>query len=227
MNILWYSHANVVRGITLADTSFSGKGANAAIERLAVELGVPVENIHSAKQVHGVGVATPDTWHRGIEADALIEHRPGYVVGVTVADCCAILIAHNTLPIVAAVHSGWRGTARNIIGNTIQALVRTYSIHAEHLSAHLSACACARCYEVGADVRNLLPDYCTESALRADKWYFDNRRAIEAQLRNSGVEAITIASECTIENAQYHSHRRDAARAGRCFGFVGVTTPGE
>src|SRR5262249_37651180 len=49
------------------------------------------------------------------ESDGLVTDRPGLLLSVLIADCMPVLIADISGRVVAAVHAGWRGTAKRII----------------------------------------------------------------------------------------------------------------
>lgn len=228
----------VVSGTTLVDTSALpwpgasfgvAASANADhVERsfglLAQTLQVPRESIRSVRQVHGITIQPFANSTDDAEGDALIASRPGEIVGVKIADCCAILIHDPVKRIVAAVHSGWRGTAAGILPATLERLVSDHHCIPEELRLYLSACASGARYEVGEDVAALLPAYCSPLTNRPGKWLFDNHAALADQARSRGVLHTNISLEgaCTIVDARFHSYRRDKERSGRCFAFIGL-----
>ena len=64
------------------------------------------------RQVHGQQLLTlaADTPH-GQPADGALALQAGLACVVMVADCLPILLAHERVPAVAALHAGWRGLA--------------------------------------------------------------------------------------------------------------------
>ncbi|MFN5377979.1 MAG: laccase domain-containing protein, partial [Ignavibacteria bacterium] len=144
----------VIAGVTRVDTSMlPWPGASFGItpsadaghversyEMLAETLGVQRNNIVTAQQVHGKTVV--DVAARvSAAADSLVTAAQGVVVGVKLADCCGILLHDPTHRVVAAVHSGWRGTAQNIVAATIEHMQGAYGTNPASLRAHMSACA--------------------------------------------------------------------------------------
>ena len=85
---------------------------------------------HRVKQVHGNRVLTPQEIStipkRGDttfpDADGMITDNQNQGVWVASADCNPVLIGDRTTGKVAAVHAGWRGTARRIVVNAIARL---------------------------------------------------------------------------------------------------------
>ena len=236
-----FSDPELISGMTLVDThelqwpgaTFSISQASEApdvarsYELLASALGVARRHIATVHQVHGAEVVCiddPDSiaMNQERQADALITSCRGVVLGVKLADCCGVLLHDPVREVVAAIHSGWRGTAANITAHAITLLAGRYGCMASDLQAWLSPCASGRVYEVGADVHEVLGRYCRP---RADgKWLFDNHRAIVDQLVSSGVlqRRISVDEMCTITDLRYHSYRRDRGRSGRMLAFIGM-----
>jgi YfiH family protein len=231
----------LISGMTLIDerdlswpgASFSvSESAEAAhVERsyelLAAALHVPRKNIVTVHQVHGPEVVCVDDAEssdavRMGKADALITSSRGIVLGVKLADCCGVLVHDPVRQVIAAIHSGWRGTAASITVRTLEQVTTRFGSEPEELIAWLSPCASGSIYEVGRDVYALMGGYC--EPLAEGKWLFDNHRAIVDQLLSVGLlrHNITIDDACTISDARFHSFRRDRGRSGRMLAFIGM-----
>jgi polyphenol oxidase len=169
----------------------------------------------TAHQVHGTTVITHipgwTGWLRGDAADGHIAPTRGTGLAVTVADCVPVFLAHPS-GTVAAIHSGWRGTAAGILGVALTRLG-----HSTHdVRVYLGPAICGKCYEVSPDVYHQLtaktPDRPTVVDLRA---------LLAAQARAAGVRATEIitSERCTrCDNDVYYSHR--AGDAGRQVGAI-------
>ncbi len=234
-----YNDERLVSGITQVDIStlewpgysFSISPASSpdlvehSYQALARELGVDRNDILTVNQVHGTNVVIVDGRTQQ-KADALITSSPGAIIGVKLADCCGVLMYDAENAVVAAVHSGWRGTAGNIVGTTINTLIASFRTKTSDLQVWLSPCASGTHYEVGEDVYQVLTSYCTPQGSR---WLFDNHRAIGDQCVAAGVnpENIVIHSACTITDSRWHSYRRDGERSGRMLAFIGLRSAPE
>ena len=97
---------------------------------------------------------------RDLEADGLISDLPGDVIGVKIADCLGILIYDPRQRVIAAVHSGWRGTHQNIVGEAVRTLCEGWGSTPGDLWVGLSPSASGRNYEVGTDVHDVLAPWC-------------------------------------------------------------------
>lgn len=187
---------------------------------LARELDVDRERIVTVHQVHGTEILVADSRTQA-QADALITTTPGLIVGVKLADCCGVLMYDASVGVVAAIHSGWRGTAGNIVGKTIEILTSRFKTKTSDIRVWLSPCASGSHYEVGEDVFQVLAKHCTPLG---SKWLFDNHQAIRDQCFSAGIgeQNIDVRSECTITDEQWHSYRRDGERSGRMLAFIGL-----
>ena len=233
-----FPDADITSGTTLVDTadlpwpgtSFGitpcagADHVEASFALLAQALNVERSAIRSLHQVHGSAVRTFAESSQLCEGDALISDRPGEVIGVKIADCCAILIHDPVHRVVAAVHSGWRGTAQHVLTATMERLSQEWGSRAEDCSLYLSACASGAVYEVGRDVYDQLSPFCTPLDHSNDKWLFDNHAALLHEAEGLGVrrQSIIVEEACTITDARFHSYRRDRERSGRCFAFLGL-----
>src|SRR6185436_2382897 len=105
-------------------------------------------------QVHGNRVVVHDSgwdgWLRTGDADGHVAMHRGIALAVTVADCVPVFLAHPS-GAIAALHSGWRGTASRIVERGIMDLAHR-GVPAAELRLHLGPAICGRCYEVSADV---------------------------------------------------------------------------
>jgi YfiH family protein len=172
--------------------------------------------ITTVRQIHSDIVA--EAGDGVAEADGLVTQQPGVVVGVRTADCVPILLVDARRRSVAAVHAGWRGTARSIAAVAVQELISRYGTHPEDLSAAIGPAIGACCYEVGPDVIGQFQKWTPATNGRLDLPAIN-----ELQLREAGVQNVWRAGVCTFcEANDYFSFRRDYKEAGRMGSFIGV-----
>lgn len=191
--------------------------------RLAVRLGFQPERLATQMQVHGDTIGMVKEGYSPCQSDALIAAEPGWLLGVSVADCIPVLMYDAGREVIAGVHSGWRGTARNISGATIARLEKEFGTRPEDLFIYAGASAGQCCYEVGEDVASAFNPHHSR-VLGQGKYLFDNKGAVLEQLLEAGVPSAQIELDvrCTICDPALHSYRRDGARSGRMFGVIGL-----
>ena len=157
------------------------------------------------------------------DGDGLVTDRPGHGALVWTADCVPVLIAGAD--VVAAVHSGWRGSAADVVGAAVGVLEKTFGAAPRTLHAALGPSVCGRCYRVGPEV----PAAHGAFGLDEDRWrdgdhgdHVDLRGFLSARLEALGVpaEQIETVGGCTVESADLASYRRDGEAAGRQWAMV-------
>jgi len=204
------------------------KGAEARDEtrervRAALE---PAGRLQLLKQVHGVAVVAAP-FDESPEADAATAVEPGILLGIETADCLPVLLIDPELRFVAAVHAGWRGTARGIVRAAVEALGAMGS-RPDSLVAGLGPGIGPCCYEVGEELRDAFGPL-ADSVFRhgpRGRPHLDVRAANVRQLLDAGLreERVHHVYDCTACTADlYHSYRRDGPGAGRMISFVGFS----
>jgi hypothetical protein len=208
--------------------------------RLTEAAGLAGVDLPLFRQVHGakvLEVGAPES-HGGVrEADAFVSFRDSgaTVVGVRTADCLAILLADRAGAAVAAVHAGWRGTARGVARAAVAKLTAG-GVSPGELVAALGPAAGGCCYEVGDEVVAALAEAGRVNPREISRrgpggtLRLDLVAANRVQLEQEGIPAasIDVSGHCTICSGLFHSFRRDGESAGRmmaCIGFRGLRSP--
>ena len=170
--------------------------------------------IHSdiVRQVTKADAAGID--HRAYpQCDALITNDPGTALLVFTADCTPILFHDPVTGAVGAAHAGWRGTAQDIGGKTVEAMVKAYGCRPENIRAAIGPNIAQCCFQTDRDVPDamvaLLGDQALPHIRQQGEKYYVNLKGINAQLlRNRGVTHIEIAPQCTACDPKlFWSHR--------------------
>jgi YfiH family protein len=68
------------------------------------------------------------------------------------ADCVPILLFDKQSKVIAAVHSGWRGTVARILALTLQEMRSVYGTKGENIVAAIGPSVSQDSYEVGSEV---------------------------------------------------------------------------
>jgi len=156
------------------------------------------------------------------DADAVFSLRAGELVAVRTADCVPILIAGPG--VVAAVHAGWRGTAKGIALRAVESICNAASCNPDQLTAAIGPCISKRAYEVGEEVVQGIAQQVEASRFvhRVDaKIYVDLKAANGAILEKAGLLEVDILPHCTHSEPAFFSHRRDGPLTGRMASVIG------
>jgi len=158
-------------------------------------------SLRLAEQVHGNGVATIDAGSaaKTKEVDGLITADSKIVLGICVADCCAIFLVDPIRRVIGLVHSGKKGTEQNIIGLAVRKLRTDFQSEPKDLIAVLSPCIRPPYYEV------------------------DFAQSIKAQLRAESVNEIHDNGENTgADLTRFYSYRMEKGRTGRMLAYLAL-----
>jgi polyphenol oxidase len=112
---------------------------------------VALRQIHS-DIVHVIGSADVPQGDQSLQGDALITREPGVLLTIQIADCIPILLADTRQRAVAAIHSGWRGTAQRIAEKTLGRMQMEFGTRPQDVVAALGPGIGGCCYEVGHEV---------------------------------------------------------------------------
>ncbi|MGA7855348.1 MAG: peptidoglycan editing factor PgeF [Candidatus Acidiferrales bacterium] len=112
---------------------------------------VGLRQIHS-DIIHVVGAADIPQGDQAPKGDALITSEPGVLLVVQTADCFPILLADTKHRAVAAIHSGWRGTAQRIAEKTLGRMQMEFGTRPQDVVAAIGPGIGGCCYEVGHEV---------------------------------------------------------------------------
>lgn len=198
------------------------------LEALSNHFQLEKNSIIIGKQTHGDRVVIVHHQNKNElfeNIDAFITCEKGICIAVKTADCTPVLLFDPIKNVIAAIHSGWKGTVQNIVGQTVGQMVSYFGVEPQNLIAAIGPCIGQLNYEVGEEVAiqfKLLfpnePDLLKPLPDNGSKWLLNVRLAIVDQLIESGVhpELIDCSTECTFENvADFHSARREGAGTGR------------
>jgi YfiH family protein len=160
--------------------------------RVARAAGLPLERLALAEQVHGTTVvrARPGTLP---VADALWTDAQDAWIGIRTADCVPVLLSSEDGARVAAVHSGWRGTAARIAGAAVATLARE-GVRPQALRAAIERSIGPCCYEVSEDLAGRFADAFGAEVVRRNgpRPHLDLRLAVRRTLVQAGVPETHI-----------------------------------
>ncbi|MBL6989239.1 MAG: peptidoglycan editing factor PgeF [Bacteriovoracaceae bacterium] len=182
------------------------------VELFMAQNGHLFESIHIASQVHDNKVfvvgqkGVPDDF----KEDALVTNQKNIAIVVRTADCLPILLYEARKKIIAVIHSGWRGTKKDIVTNTIVKMQDAFNAKAQDMIALLGPSIGSCCYQVGDEVACNFKEVKGAITIKGSSKYLDLSVVVKNSLHNNGVLQIEKIESCTCCNPdQYFSYRRD------------------
>ncbi len=176
-------------------------------------------------QVHGVLVrrvsendlCLPPLKQVPEDCDGLCTDRPGLPLCVFSADCVPVLLCTADGRAAAALHCGWKGTVKDMIGSGVAAL-RALGAAPEELCAAIGPAISVCCFETGPEVpeaggkmlgADAAGTYHDEEGVPG-KSMVDLKEVNRRRLLQLGVpaERIDVSEDCTMCGGErYWSHR--------------------
>ncbi len=194
-------------------------------ELLSEAIGIKQKQVVCSNQVHGDAVLIAERGGTYNAYDALITNRAGVFLAVSVADCTPILIYDAVHQAIAAVHAGWRGTAKSVLYKTLLKMNEVFGTKGKDCFAFIGACICGEHYEVGAEVAAHFPTEVKQYDASRGKFLLDLKAANQLQLEAFGVPTahIEVSPHCTYEeHDRFFSFRRSKGKTGRMFALIGL-----
>ncbi len=189
---------------------------NVKENRLAIKEYLSLNALVSAQQVHGDMVYVVDSKPKDdirVDGyDALVTDLPRVGLMIGHADCQPILLYDRARSVIAAIHSGWRGSVVNIAKVTLSVMQQQFQTNPGDCVAGVGPSLGPCCSEF-VNFRNELPQAFQQFQVKEN--YFDFWQITKNQLVECGVEekSIHIAGICTSCSPNFFSYRR-ACRQG-------------
>ncbi|MBA4336911.1 hypothetical protein C0416_04035 [bacterium] len=186
-------------------------------KKLAKFLSTSEENIIILEQIHEDKIFYADKPASGEIAghDAAITDKKGIFLLVQIADCQAVSIKDTKLNVIANIHNGWRGSAKNIVGKTIREMAKKFGSNPADLHVTISP-SLGPCCSKFSDPHNELPEHLHKYILKNN--HVDFWKATFDQCLSEGVlrRNINTNGTCTVcSSDKYFSYRADKGDTGR------------
>ncbi len=192
---------------------------------LCGHLGIDDSRLIVPRQTHSVNIETVDGTQGKLPdgVDGLVTATPGVALGINTADCVAVLMADEEAGVIAAVHSGWRGTAGGISTKCLGRMM-ILGARPERIRVWMGPLICCDCFEVGEGVAAHFDRY--PGAVRRSpglKPHVDLGSAIRYNLIEAGVkgENIALPTACSYcSHDRFFSARRLGIASGRTLSVI-------
>lgn len=192
--------------------------------------------LYSGYQVHGNNVEIINSLNQGKETyfgryigdtDGLITNLKEVALITRYADCSPIILFDPINRVQANIHSGWRGTLKEISKVGIESIINNYKSNIDDIIAIIGPTIGKDDFEVDIDVKTMFEEKFTFnkdiiSKKNNKKYLIDLTETNKRILLHSGIKETNIISIdlSTYSNPSLHSYRRDKEE----FGLMGLIT---
>lgn len=188
-----------------------------------------VDDIIYLKQVHSDKILSYEKNKKSIkdeEGDAIITNEKNVIIGVFTADCVPIILVDEEKEVIAAIHSGWRGTFASITLKTIKKMKEDFNVDAANIKAYIGPHIRKCCYEVSEELKL---NFIENKRTIHEKDLFNGRNLnleaciledlISSGVKDYNINSINLCTYCT-DNIKLHSYRKSQGSYGRMFSFI-------
>ena len=138
--------------------------------------------------------------------DGIFSNNKNYSLKVKTADCLPIFFIHKNDKIFGAMHAGWKGLKNDIIADSAK-LLKNYVKDLSEMIVFIGPSISQKNYEVKND---FIDYFGNEFIENVDNKLFCNLKDIaKSQLNKIGITKVIDSNQCTYENENYHSFRRN------------------
>lgn len=197
-----------------------------------------IDNVVSAKQVHGVNIkiVTAEDAGRGAvsydtalpDTDGLITNVPGLLLATFYADCVPIFILDPVQKVIASVHAGWKGTVGRIGALAVKKMTESFGSNPKDCLVGIGPSIGPCCYEVDEPVisrfrkefdwRDQILEFTSSDRAKLNLWQANRNIMIEAGIMADNVELSNICTCCNTD--KLFSYRGENGTTGRMGAFI-------
>ncbi len=152
-----------------------------------------------------------------IKADAVITNQVKLPIAVLTADCVPILLYDNKKQMIAAIHAGWKGAFKGIIGKVINFMLKK-GCKPNDIIAVVGPCIGKESYRVKSDFKKKFINKNKKNQIffkhKKDIIYFDLPNYVKSQLKLNKIRNIDMKNKDTFQRKNNYFSARWALKAG-------------
>ena len=141
-------------------------------------------------------------------ADAIITDMKDVFLVIQVADCQSVMLYDPDKKIIANIHSGWRGSVLNIIGQCLYKMILEFECRPENILAGISPSLGPCCSEF-INYRNEIPCHLWKFKHKDknffDFWAMSQDQLMEKGVKNENIQNMEICTKCHTD--VFYSYR--------------------
>jgi len=157
-----------------------------------------------------------------LSGDAMISNIPGITLAIQVADCQAVMLYDPKKKVIANVHSGWRGSIRNITGKCVEIMKARFGSRPADIIAGISPSLGPCCSEFIHYKREIPEPFWRYKNQRnhVNFWAVTRDQLVGCGLAHKNIELSNLCTKCNVH--LFFSYRQ-AKQTGRFVSVIGLT----
>ena len=165
------------------------------------------KTIVSMSQIHSTNIEVVNnkkTVYKNV--DGIFSSNKNYALEVKTADCLPIFFIHERENIFGVIHAGWKGLKNGIISKSTK-LLSSHINDLNKITVFIGPSISQKNYEVKNEFIHYFGNEFIENI--DDKLFCNLKGVASSQLQELGIENVIDCNQCTYENKNYHSYRRN------------------
>ena len=129
-------YPNIRHCYTLKSLNFKGTSGEKqkSIEKICNELNLDKNKFILSDQDHTKNITIINNGNENLDnIDGLVTDKKGFILASKSADCTTLLMYDSEKNVIASVHSGWRGTIKQIAVEAVNKMVENYSSNPKNI----------------------------------------------------------------------------------------------
>ncbi len=171
-------------------------------KKFADQIGIDFNQMVLSSQKHNDNILIASSQHAGMglsknksydDIDGIYTEELGLPIITGHADCTPIFFYDKKRHAIGVVHSGWRGTAKEIAKKMVELFMLKGSDPKDILCV-IGPAICYDCYEVGDEVIQAMPAYCHLEHTEANNCHLERNVANTCHLERNVVQSRDLTN---------------------------------
>ncbi len=190
-----------------------------AANRKLITLKMGMKPLVFLNQVHGDEIKVlkkedndlSDVFEPGKElytADGIITDMEEVFLVIQVADCQSIMLYDPQKRVIANIHSGWRGSIKNIAGKCVEKMTDAFGCNPDNILAGIAPSlgpCCAEFKNYTQEIPENLWQYKADDKPYFDFWQMSMDQLLDKGIKKENIENMNICTQCNTQD--FYSYR--------------------
>ncbi len=161
-------------------------------------------------------------FHLPFTADGVITNIPGFLLFIQVADCQPVILYDPVNKVAANIHSGWKGSLQNIIGEGVDTMKQEFGSDPEFILAGIGPSLGPCCSEF-INYHEEIPEkfwIYKRTGKHFDFWRMSIDQLMEKGVKYENIELSRICTKCSHDSFFSYRHKKITGRFASVIGMV-------